>query len=211
MNLMAENLSANSGYFTQDTADVSDDRKELQFETTSKTNQSSSRNHFTWTCPSLYQVNPGISKEGTSFDILREFMSRPDRAPQSPQIDSKAPSRETKSFQKFSSILETDQSSSNLSYLGQEEVQNESNNRDIPVSVGRSSILGSSHKESTSLMSLLIKNTEADSLLDKENYRCPNCNRLCKSLASFEKHQSACTHRNGALSLECRFFNRPYT
>ncbi|CAH7686811.1 expressed protein [Phakopsora pachyrhizi] len=171
MNLMAEHLYANSGYFTQDTADVSDDRKELQFETTSKTNQSSSRNHFTWTCPSLYQVNPGISKEGTSFDILREFMSRPDRAQQSPQIDGKALSRETKSFQKFSSILETDQSSSSLSYLGQEEVQNESNNRDKPVSVGRSSMLGSSHKESTSLISLLIEDTEAESLLDKENYR----------------------------------------
>ncbi|KAI8453158.1 hypothetical protein BY996DRAFT_6414883 [Phakopsora pachyrhizi] len=147
MNLMAEHLYANSGYFTQDTADVSDDRKELQFETTSKTNQSSSRNHFTWTCPSLYQVNPGISKEGTSFDILREFMSRPDRAQQSPQIDGKALSRETK------------------------EVQNESNNRDKPVSVGRSSMLGSSHKESTSLISLLIEDTEAESLLDKENYR----------------------------------------
>ncbi|CAH7686813.1 hypothetical protein BY996DRAFT_2854372 [Phakopsora pachyrhizi] len=70
---------------------------------------------------------------------------------------------------------------------------------------------GSSHKVSASLERLLIKNTEAESLMDKGNYRCPNCNRLCKSLASFEKHQSACTHRNGALSLECRFCNRPYT
>ncbi|CAH7686815.1 expressed protein [Phakopsora pachyrhizi] len=68
-----------------------------------------------------------------------------------------------------------------------------------------------SHKVSASLEHLLMQNTEAESLLERGNYRCSNCNRLCKSLASFEKHQSACTHRNGALSLECRFCSRPYT
>ncbi|CAH7686812.1 hypothetical protein PPACK8108_LOCUS21512 [Phakopsora pachyrhizi] len=87
--LMAENLSIKSG------ADVSDNDKELQFEISTKTNQSSTRKHFTWTCPSLYQVNPGTIKEGTSFDILREFMSRPDQAP---QIYSKALSRETSMY-----------------------------------------------------------------------------------------------------------------
>ncbi|KAI8453161.1 hypothetical protein BY996DRAFT_7177027 [Phakopsora pachyrhizi] len=166
---MAENLSTRSGgYFTRDLADVGDNDKELRFEISTKTNQSSLRKHFTWTCPSLYQVNPGTIKEGTSFDILREFMSRPDQAP---QIYSKALSREIKSFQKSCSNLETDQSSSNLSNLGQEEEPNESKKRDKHVSVERSSMQAFSHKVSASLEHLLMQNTEAESLLERGNYR----------------------------------------
>jgi len=45
-----------------------------------------------------------------------------------------------------------------------------------------------------------------------ELYRCRDCNRKCKSQASYLKHRSMmCTHRLGALTLECRYCKRNYT
>ncbi|OAV92136.1 hypothetical protein PTTG_27724 [Puccinia triticina 1-1 BBBD Race 1] len=45
-----------------------------------------------------------------------------------------------------------------------------------------------------------------------ELYRCRDCNRKCKSKASYLKHRSMmCTHRLGALTLECRYCKRHYT
>ncbi|KAG0147809.1 hypothetical protein CROQUDRAFT_42219 [Cronartium quercuum f. sp. fusiforme G11] len=36
-------------------------------------------------------------------------------------------------------------------------------------------------------------------------------NRKCKSQMSYEKHKASCTHRQGPLTLECRYCKRPYT
>lgn len=44
-----------------------------------------------------------------------------------------------------------------------------------------------------------------------EEFRCRNCNRKCKSEISFQKHAASCTHREGPLTLECRYCKRPYT
>ncbi|EGG12059.1 uncharacterized protein MELLADRAFT_115124 [Melampsora larici-populina 98AG31] len=46
---------------------------------------------------------------------------------------------------------------------------------------------------------------------ESDTFRCPNCNRRCKSSISYEKHDASCTHRMGPLRLECRFCGRPYT
>lgn len=64
---------------------------------------------------------------------------------------------------------------------------------------------------------LLENSTSANNFEDAgtehgELYRCRDCNRKCKSKASYLKHRSMmCTHRLGPLTLECRYCKRHYT
>ncbi|KAI8460195.1 hypothetical protein BY996DRAFT_6409584 [Phakopsora pachyrhizi] len=191
-------------------ADSGGSDSEPQTEIRTRGIQSSLRTHFTWTCPSLYQVNPRDANKGTSLGILREFMSRPDGAP---KTLSEAPNHDTLKngtkialkkalllYHDSNSTLETIQSSPGVLNVGQGEGSSKSNNDIHPALMCRSIASGSTHKVSEVAENSLEEKIITDNSSDKGNYRCPSCNRLCKSKASFEKHRSACTHRNGELN-----------
>ncbi|CAH7668245.1 expressed protein [Phakopsora pachyrhizi] len=171
----------------------SDNIRQAQCSIVTKYNHGRPNQHFSRTCPSLYQVNKRATSEFASLKILREFMSRPDGA------------AHTYTLQDSSSNLEADCPSSQYFSTSQGEGPSRSSHSNPNTRKARTNIPIPNNELPQSLGSSLTQNMEAENSPVKTEYR------LCKSEASFEKHQNACTHRNGALALECRFCKRPYT
>ncbi|KAI8455165.1 hypothetical protein BY996DRAFT_6413356 [Phakopsora pachyrhizi] len=146
------------------------------------------------TNPSLHHYKSGDSGGHSTQTLLREFFSRPDDCT-SPPID-----REM-------AIAETQRGSEGVGYAGNSSryeamdhspriyQQSRNNANVVPVSVAPEGN-NISRRLSVTESSTFSGAEESDN--GRDSFRCSDCNRKCKSMASYMKHKSLmCTHRMG--------------
>ncbi|MBW0483598.1 hypothetical protein O181_023313 [Austropuccinia psidii MF-1] len=159
------------------------------------------RSFFTQTCPSFNKLQPHSASERTSLEILREFFSRPDE-----HFDVKVcKNLVLKEGSDLGAGSPMPTSHLTSSSHGRSRKRNFFND-ESPKSLRKKTRLQKSDKIAESL-----SGNKVFAETEHNEFRCTECNRKCKTSTSFERHRSACTHREGPLMLECKFCGRPYT
>ncbi|KAG0140597.1 hypothetical protein CROQUDRAFT_664974 [Cronartium quercuum f. sp. fusiforme G11] len=181
------------------------------------------KTYFTKTCPSYHKITPSLG-ELSSRTILREYFSRPDND----QTLSPDPMNEYHSRSNLPSSWPN-----NNANIDESKDQAQGNSKlDMHCDRNASGHISANPNDQPQLPDVQATKPEHMTMTNHapqhpaaskrsqllgtcdsgsgmlEEYRCSACNRRCKTLSSFEKHQTSCTHR---LALQCRYCRRPYT